>query len=794
MILQKSVVMEMLAAAVPAVLCSVIIGIALTMSKRAWQRATSDKRLWKGRSLWLWLLPVFLLAGMLRAQQVKSRCEQELSLGLDGKTVTLQGKVLEIRKQDAWIVMVLDCRGPAEPEPRTSMDAGLQRIQVYLDVSKAETMSEAETSEAGVDEADILRIGNQIRVRGACASFEEARNPGEFDYRLYYRSLKLNYRMFADTWEMVDGRYNVYRDGLRRMSVWAGAQLELLTADRADAGVFRAMLLGDKSGLPEQIRDMYQRNGIAHLLAVSGLHLSLVSLAAYGVLRKLGAGYGAAGITGGSLLVSYALLTGASPSVVRALIMMLCGFLAAYLGRTYDLLSALGLSAFCILWDSPYLMCQAGVQLSFGAIIGIGWLAPFLCCGESRRVTGFAVSTGMQLMTLPMVLYHFFQYPLYGIFLNLLVVPVVGIVIASGAAGIAAGSISLAAGRFALGSGCGVLRWYEWCCSVSEKLPGSSIIWGRPEFWQIGVYYAVILAAVWRFRGRGKQLALSFLAAVLLLSVVPPAGLEVTFLDVGQGDGICLRTRQTTVFVDGGSSDEKKLGENRIEPFLKSRGIRAVDYWVVSHGDQDHISGLVWMMEEGDIAVSNLILPAAGLRDEVYGRLAALAEKRGSSVFWMKTGDCLNAGSMTISCLYPDSPYSADDGSSLSLTAEEDRNEHSLVLLVDYDRFRMLLTGDMSGDGEKKLTESMPAPDVQVLKVAHHGSRYSTTEQWLNAVTPEWTVISCGRENRYGHPHAETMERLRDHGVSIFETDRDGAVILRTDGSALQWSTWISHP
>lgn len=750
---------EILSSAVPAVLCFVIIGIALAVRKGTWQGFPTQKKFFKGRSLWLWLLPVFLSAGVMRAQQAKRLCEKELALELDGTTTALQGKVLEIREQDKWTVMILECDG------RTDME--LKRLQVYLE--------QPETAP---------RIGNKIRVRGECMSFAEARNPGEFDYRLYYRSLKLNYRMFAKSCEIVDGSYNRYRESLQRTAVWAAERLELLTASdggNKDAGIFRAMLLGDKAGLSENIRHMYQKNGIAHLLAVSGLHLSLVSFAAYGILRRLGAGYGAAGIAGGAVLFSYALLTGASPSVVRALIMVLCGFLAAYLGRTYDLLSALALAALCMLWDSPYLICQAGVQLSFGAIMGIGGLAPCLYCDESRLGQGFAVSVGMQMMTLPVVLYHFFQYPLYGVFLNLVVVPVVGIVIASGAAGIAVGGFNLAAGRFAIGSGCGVLRWYEWCCTAFEQLPGSNIIWGRPDFWQIGIYYGILLSAVWLFKG-SRRMAAAYFMAVLLLWVTPPGGLEVTFLDVGQGDGICLRTRETTIFVDGGSSDEKKLGESKIEPFLKSCGIGYVDYWVVSHGDQDHISGLLYLMEEGDIAISNLIMPGAGQGDEVYEKLAAMARKRGGKIFWMEENDSLQAGALTVKCLYPQSAI---------IFGERDRNEHSLVLQVDYGDFCMLLTGDMSGDGENRLMDTMQMPDISVLKAAHHGSRYSTGARWLEQIKPEWAVISCGQDNRYGHPHKETVERLEEKNTEIFQTDMDGAVILNTDGKSTDWSTWL---
>lgn len=789
MILQGSVVMELLLAAAFTALCCFLAYAVYAAWIKKRRGVLLQRYVWKGRSLWLWLLPFFVCGGMWRAQQARDICSRELLMGLDGKIVEVRGNVMETDLKADWAVLVLEnCEVWSASGAKELGSLG--RIQIY-----------AESTAAAV----LPGIGNLVRARGECAAFETARNPGEFDYRLYYRSLKLNYRMFASSYEVADGSRDVYRDSLRRVSVWASARLELLVG-KEDAGIFRAVLLGDKSGLPENIRDMYQKNGIAHLLAVSGLHLSLVSLAVYTLLRRLGAGYGAAGVVGGGVLFSYALLTGASPSVVRALIMVLCGFWAAYLGRTYDLLSALLLSALWLFWDSPYLLTQAGVQLSFGAVIGIGGLVPCLYRGMGENGKGFFFSVSMQLVTLPLILFHFFQFPLYSIFLNLLVVPLMGIVLASGSAALAFGSLSLEAGRFAAGSGCAVLGWYEWCCGVFERLPGSNVIMGRPKLWQIGIYYGILTAAALLIKKSGdcrqeeKKFpapVLSFILCLLFAVLLPHpvSGLEVTFLDVGQGDGICLRTGRTVVMTDGGSSDQKKLGEGRMEPFLKSRGIRKVDYWVVSHGDQDHISGLLWIFENPcGITVKNLVLPAAGYGNEAYEVLVRLAKERGTRVEWMERGDGLQLGRLTLTCLYPEG--TAED----PLPASADRNEHSLVLRTDYDAFHMLLTGDMSGEGETRLLQLLKQDKtedalrgIEVLKIAHHGSRYSTTAEWLDTVKPEWAVVSYGEENRYGHPHGETMERLAERDIQVFETAKTGAMILYTDGACIRWTSWLDR-
>ncbi len=797
MILQKSVVTELVPAAALAAFCCVLVRSAMAVWTGGQLELGKHRR---GRSLWLWLLPLFVCAGMLRAQQAKGECEKELLMGLDGKTAEVFGKVSEISQKGEWIILILD-GGKVRSVPGGEMDGALKHLQVYVEAADLKATDEDTTD-------TCPRIGNHVRVRGECSVFEAPRNPGEFDYQMYYRSLKLNYRMFAFSCEIMEGEHadlwDRYRESLYELSVWASKRLGKLM-EPEDAGIFRAALLGDRSGLSEDIRDMYQKNGIAHLLAVSGLHLSLVSLAVYGLFRRLGAGYGAAGLAGGAVLLSYALLTGASPSVVRALIMALCGFLAAYLGRTYDLMSALGLSALWLLWDSPYLLYQAGVQLSFGAIAGIGGLAPCLA-GRGRNEKGagqgFLLSVSMQLMSLPLILFHFFQYPVYGIFLNLLVVPFMGIVLASGAAGIALEGLSLTAGRFAAGSGCAVLGWYEWCCRLFERLPGSSMILGRPKLWQIGIYYGVLFAVAWtesRKADDGDERSGTFLPFALLLLFtfllpVPVRGLKVTFLDVGQGDGICLQTRQAVVLVDGGSSDQKQLGEYRLEPFLKSSGIRSVDYWVVSHGDQDHVSGLVWMLENSeDIVIKNLILPAAGYKNDAYERLVSLAESRGAAVSWMEREDSILLGRLKLVCIYPEETVSRP------LPEGADRNEHSLVLRTDFGGFHMLLTGDMSGDGELRLLQLLEDGgekdlllDIQVLKVAHHGSKFSSTEQWLDVIRPDWAVVSYGKDNRYGHPHEETVERLGGRNIRLLETARCGAVILNTDGETLRWRLWAA--
>lgn len=765
-----------------------------------------------GRSLRVRLLPVlvFLLcaaAGVWRAREVKAEADACLAFELDGCLGRCEGRIESLaKKKDRWeAVLRLETLELDRGEP-SDLARIIKRVLISIDG----------------EENPALNVGAKIEAEGSFQAFDPARNPGQFDFQDYYRAKKLFYRMTVRQSQRLDDSYDWVGQGLFQAADYAGQILDRI-ADEEAAGIFRAVLLGDRTKMDTQVLSLYRRNGVAHLLAISGLHLSLISLAVYGVLRKIGLGFGGAGLVGGAALLFYAGMTGLAPSVQRAAVMALCGYLAAYLGRTYDLLSALALAAVLLLGDNPYALTQAGVQLSFAAVLGIGAAAPRLM--EPQEGSAWAhplrktlvVSLGMQLMTTPLVLYHFFEIPLYGMILNLLVVPLMGMVVFSGAAGIFLGSFHTGAGRFAVGSGSMILALYRQLCTWFGLLPGANLVMGRPKLWQIGIYYGALTAyllfcrskssgdhkpscdskILYSFRFIPCKTALTAACFALILLPLPKWGLEITFLDVGQGDGICMETASGVILVDGGSSDERSLFGNILEPFLKSRGITTVDYAIVSHGDQDHINGLTELFQSGrDISVSNLILPGIGQGDSVYSELAQIASEQGTHVLWMGAGDRFTLGRLSVECMYP--PNLCDDtlryGVLDGFREGSDRNAHSLVLRLSFDDFSMVLTGDMTTEGERAIldSESGIAP-VHVLKVAHHGSRTSTSPAWLDALNPAWAVISCGRDNRYGHPHSEVLDALEERKIEIWMTPKSGAITLYTDGKKIRWHGFLSR-
>lgn len=717
------------------------------------------------------LFPVFLLVGFIRMEIEDTGIANRKSWNLEGSFLEAEGELTAMRqKQDTLSLTLKDVT-----IKKKDKEFILPRILVYVYQNKYVGQK--------------VRPGDRILVSGELKTFDGPRNPGEFDSKRYYYSQKLEFCMMADSVNITERKAWNLRAYLYRFRGYCLKLLEQIT-EPEDTGIFKAALLGEKDSMDAEIKSLYQQNGIAHLLAISGLHVSIIGMGMYGILRKSGLGYGQAGIICLVLLLCYGIISGESSSVLRAVIMILCQCIANYLGRTYDLVSAACFAALLLLWDSPYQLFEGGVQLSFGAVLAIGIPGRFLVSvfqPKNYFLNTILINLSIQFVTYPIILYHFYQFPIYGILLNLLVVPLMAYVIYSGIAGLVLGSFSLAAGIAAIGSGHYILAWYLWLCRLFSHFPGSNVILGRPDLKQIG-FYAVIgcigFIVIKQVQSSLKKLCILFvLTFCCFFSLMPSPikGLEVTFLDVGQGDGIVVRTADCSILVDGGSSSEKKLGAFRLEPYLKSRGIQTIDYAIVSHGDMDHISGLLYLLEEETgIVIRNLLLPCLGKRDAGYQELVEAAKKHGSKVQYMAQDDSLKMGSLIFDCLYPGWKDTAAD-----------KNEQSAMYRVSYGKFSMLLTGDMSKEGEEQMMENHSVSSIQVLKAGHHGSKTSTGQTLIDRAAFQWAVLSYGKDNSYGHPHKEVLDRLEAAEVKLWETARSGAITLKTDGNNIYWDTYL---
>lgn len=330
---------------------------------------------------------------------------------------------------------------------------------------------------------------------------------------------------------------------------------------------------------------------------------------------------------------------------------------------------------------------------------------------------------------------------------------------------------------------------------TTTRIPYCTWIAGSPELWQCAGYYVLVFAGlglIWFYEKRCKK-RLQILQGIFVICTVlgigillyrPSGNLQITCLDIGQGDCISVCSpRGQHVLIDGGSTNKKNIAKYQILPYLKNQGIAVVDAILISHTDQDHISGIQELFESisaglTSVKVRSLILPKWEKMDEAYQELIDKARAAGVTVQRGRKGEVLHLGEVTIKLLAPEAGASGADV-----------NEDGMVVEIQYERFKALFTGDIGEETEKKLLSDLE--DVDFLKVGHHGSGYSTCTEFLEVIRPEVAVISCSESNTYGHPSAETIERLEKSGAKIWYTMKSGAVTLTADGEKMWMETYV---
>lgn len=662
-------------------------------------------------------------------------------------------------------------------------------------------------------------LGSVVRLKGKLSVFEKATNQGQFDARSYYQILGISYRLNQAEISAKTREYHIVKENLYRLRQFFSRRLSQALPPR-EASVMQTMLLGEKGGMDQELKELYQRNGIAHILAISGLHISMLGMGLYHLLRKCGVHMKAAAAGAFGLMLLYGVMTGFSVSALRAILMFSLRMGSILAERTYDMLTAAAVAAAGILLGQPLYFQHSGFLFSFGCVAGIGLLVPLLTVQEPSAGPSVAEKGGrgfpgagngrrgrlpqqgerllrwargslsgalaMAVVTLPIYLRFYYQFPLYSVLLNLLVIPLMSVLMG-------AGLLTLACGIFCPPLGApfalvirGILTIYDGACRFCERLPASLLTPGAPQDWQVVGYLLLLLTIV--LAGKRIRLRVRWgivLAALTVLVVRPRYGFTLTFLDVGQGDCIYLENAGGDRYlVDGGSSSVSKVGRYRIIPFLKYRGACSLKAVFVTHPDEDHCNGVRELLEQGrqqGIRVENLVLPdvAGDAGDEGSSALAEQARAAGIPVSYISAGQSIRDGGLSLACLHP---VRGGKG--------RETNENSIVLRAEYGDFTALLTGDLEGSGERELLRALEQKGsggrITVLKAAHHGSRGSTPEEFLVCVRPVCTVISCGERNSYGHPHRELLERLDACGTGTLITYETGEVDFRTDGKSVR--------
>ena len=643
---------------------------------------------------------------------------------------------------------------------------------------------------------DSVRPGDLTAIYGVLEQIPRAGNPGQFDERSYYYPRKIKWYMEGTEIQILRKKENriLYIQSQIREKMKEGIQKAF---GIEKGGIIQAMVLGEKGNLGQDNKLLFQIMGISHVLAISGMHLSVLGWGLYKLLVRIRFPIKGAGILSAAAMIFYGELTGSGAAAVRAVIMFAVSMGALLLKRTYDFLSALSLAAILLLAESPLYLYDSSFLLSFGAVLGLAAVHPVLFPPERKKYSknlwvkkeveaGLFSSISVWSILLPISMYFFYELSVWGFLVNLLILPTVGVLLISGLAGGILGLLpGLLFARAGALPGILILEFYIKGGKLLQNLPFFLWITGKPKIWQCLLYYG-ILTGILLIKKQGKWITAGKIAALLaalglLFLRLPEGSLKVTFLDVGQGDCICIQQgREVCYIIDGGSSSVSRVGQYRILPFLKEQGISTVDGIFVSHMDEDHINGILELLKmitekKTGLKIERLFLSRCKETEEQREQLEDAGEKADCEIYYIKRGSEISSGNLKITCLSPEDQ-------------NMESNEGSQALYMEIEECSILFTGDIEGAGEEEMISLCEDTGKQchILKVAHHGSKNSTPDRLLDVLQPLAAVISCGKENMYGHPHKELIDRLNDRKIEIYETKEQGAVSAIWDGEKIR--------
>lgn len=740
------------------------------------------------------------------------------SLGKDegfayiGKTLSLTGRIKEIKSYDVPF---------GERSYRLKVKADSNEISAFiLKIKESDLFAGCNLhNDVDIDLSELSRIlyGRKISCTGSFEAFEGELNPGQFDANAYYKNEGYTGILDAKDIRLVKEEESFSPDiYLHRLNLAISDKYKKILGDK-NAGSLSAMVLGDKTSLDEEIKELYQENSISHLLSISGLHISLLGGAVFLFLRRLKVSFSFPLITSSIILIIYGAFTGFSVSTSRAIVMMSVLFISFVIGKSYDLPSGLALAALVLIVINHRVIYQSGFLLSFFAVIGIFYIMPELLYifkvdiyhkkgiikGLHLLLASIISSISILLATLPIVLNNFYEVSLTGILLNIIVIPLMSLVVITGLLGGFVALVSEILGSFLLGITHYILNLYTLFCRLGDRLTFLRLIIGKPDKWQIVLYYLILVIVFYFLALKRRENKLRSLKNNLsedyntskrivvtglmtftsfLIIAYKPREFSINMLDIGQGDCFVVNDGNNDIYIsDCGSTTVQNVGKTRLLPFLKSKGWGKVDTIFISHMDKDHVNGVNDLLKCAEITIGRIIISASYKSDKLdcaeLEELKELAKIRDIKLFYMKKGDEIVGKDISFRCIYP--------------TGEEDikdQNEASIVMRMDYKGLSMLFTGDIAGSTEEKIIDSSDEDilDCDILKVCHHGSKNSSTDDFLKKVSPKLYLISCGLMNRYGHPHRDALSRMTGEGGRILRTDHMGGTQIKlADGKLI---------
>lgn len=559
--------------------------------------------------------------------------------------------------------------------------------------------------------------------------------------------------------------------------------------------LFKALLLGERNKLPDKWDQDFTRAGVNHLLAISGLHVGFILLIFIQFFKILHLPETIRNFLITFLMIIYIILSGLRPSVFRAGLLTIAFLWAPFFDRKADIINILGLTAFLNLLINPYQLFAVGFQLTYFVLLMIILWHKILKKYISISPL-LSISISAQLGSTPIIIYYFNLITPISIVTNIWAIPLVGFIVSVSLIGLVLGLMhpifTLVIGKILIYP----VKILIMGIGLMADIPGSHIEVATPP--PIFVFYwillLIVLPVVLRKRilpfnetRRKKRLyyitliTLIIIAFYILLPIFNNK-LEITFIAIGQGDSILIKSRRNRYFlIDGGgyAGPDISQGQLTLLPYLRYKGIKKLDIVFITHFDADHARGIIDVLKKREVRV--LILPANYEDNDLARKVINVATDKGIPVKLTEAGDYYQNGQLSMLVLNPDA-----DKKNVS------RNENSIVLKLTYKKFSLLLTGDLEIKGEEDLINSNYDLDCEVIKFGHHGSSGSSSIKFLRYVSPHEGIISVGKNN-YGHPSHELLKRVNDLNIKIWRTDKNGAIIIRTDGISYKIEGYLKN-
>ncbi len=687
---------------------------------------------------------------------------------------------------------------PEKKEDKTSFYADIRELNFLNDTVFPSESVRLTVREDGTD----LAFGDVVFARVRMNLPTEANNEGGFDYQLYMKTKGVFFTGYVDKGSLsVIGKKNFgFFDYMQVFNHRLCDSFDrLLTKDTS--ALMKGILLGDKSDMTEEMRTTFSRSGLSHIVAVSGMHIGTLLTVLFALYRTLRLKRFRMGLISIAAVIFYVCLTGAPVSAVRAGVMAIVAILAEGSFHKQDTYTSLAVTASVLILMEPFVVFDVSFMLSCGAVFGIFlyqkpmeefilrlFKIPNLRNSVARRllyrlISLLTTSISAVLLTVPVILFFFQETSLWGLLSNLIVLPLLPVLMA---AGLLAGALSVLWEPLALlpsGASYLFLLIINYTAQFFARLQFGRVIYGviTPFF---AYCYALFLFALFHILQKKPSLkacTISVSGILLLIAISMLSGLwesdiaKVRFINVGQGDSCAISLpKNNDILIDGAGTpahqDYYDIGGKVIRPYLLQQGINDIEYVFATHGHEDHVAGLVSIIHE--MPVGRLFVPIGfGTTDVAKALLQAAAEKD-IPITELSAGDTVTiSAEAEIEVLMPDREWAEQ-------LSAEDENSRSLVLRFRYGETDILFTGDLSSEAEQHLVnECEGILQSEILKVAHHGARDATSQEFLDVVSPQYAFIPVGKNN-YGHPNGAVLDRLYASGTQVYRADVDKDVIF----------------